>query len=72
MGGETGVERIRPDGKHLVEGGAVVIWDVLEALALVAVVVGLYLLFGAWGLIGGGLAVLLLSLLVNRPKGGGE
>lgn len=46
------------------------IWDVLEALALVAVVVGLYLLFGAWGLIGGGLAVLLLSLLVNRPKGG--
>ncbi len=48
------------------------IWDVLEALALVAVVAGLFLLFGPWGLIGGGVAVLLLSLLVNRPKGGSE
>lgn len=48
------------------------VWDVLEALALAAIVAGLFLLFGAWGLIGGGVFVLGLSLLVNRPGKGGS
>lgn len=48
------------------------IWDILEALALVAVVAGLFMLFGAYGLIGGGVGVILLSLLVNRKSGGDQ
>jgi len=52
--------------------GGVVVWNVLEALALVAIVVGMFLLFGAWGLIAGGVCVLGLSLLVNRPEKGGS
>lgn len=45
------------------------IWDILEALALVAVGTGGFLLFGPWALIAWGVLVLVLSYVVNR-KGG--
>ena len=51
------------------------VWDLLEALALAVIVLGGFLLFGAWALIVGGLLVLALSWLVNRPtksEGGGD
>ena len=49
------------------------VWDVLEALALMAIVAGGFLLFGPVALIVGGVLVLVMSWLVNRPlrlKGG--
>ena len=48
------------------------IWDILEALALVSIVAGGFMLFGPWALVVGGVAVILLSLVVNRKSGGGE
>lgn len=42
------------------------LWDYIEAAALVAIVAGGYLLFGAVALIVGGSLVLGLSWLVNR------
>lgn len=47
-------------------------WDILEALSLVGVVLGCFLLWGPFGLICGCVGVLALSLLVNRPWKGGE
>ncbi len=44
-------------------------WSVVEAVALAVMVLGGFLLFGAWALIVGGACVLALSYLVNR-KGG--
>ena len=49
------------------------VWNILEALALASIVAGGFLLFGPWALVAGGLLVLALSLIVNRPeKGGGS
>lgn len=45
------------------------VWDILEALAIVTVVGGLFLLFGAWALVGGGAAVLAASWLLHRGGG---
>lgn len=47
------------------------LWDALEAVALLLMVVGGFLLFGAWALIVGGALVLALSFVVNRKAGGG-
>ncbi len=46
-------------------------WDVVEALALVSIVAGGFLLVGPVALVAGGVLVLVLSWLVNR-KGGGS
>jgi hypothetical protein len=48
------------------------VWDILEALSLIAIVAGGFLLFGPPALIVGGVLVLTLSWLVNRGVGGGE
>lgn len=45
------------------------LWDVIEALALVSIVLGGFLLFGPAALIVGGLLVLAMSWFINR-KGG--
>ncbi len=47
------------------------LWDALEAVALLTMVLGGFLLFGAWALIVGGACVLALSYVVNRKAGGG-
>lgn len=47
------------------------VWDILESLALVAIVAGGVWLFGPWALIAGGVVVLVLSWLVNRRGGDG-
>lgn len=47
------------------------LWDVLEAVALLLMVLGGFLLFGPWALIVGGVLVLALSFLVNRKAGDG-
>lgn len=44
------------------------IWDVLEGLAFVSILLGGLLLFGPWALIVGGLLFLTFSWLVNRPR----
>lgn len=44
-------------------------WDVVEALALVSIVSGGFLLVGPAALVAGGVLVLILSWIVNR-KGG--
>ncbi|MCB0913449.1 MAG: hypothetical protein KDB60_17730 [Propionibacteriaceae bacterium] len=45
------------------------VWNILEALALLAICAGGYLIFGPWALIAWGVLVIVLSLVVNR-KGG--
>lgn len=46
------------------------LWDYIEAAALVAVVAGGFLMFGPVALIVGGLLVLALSWFVNRERKG--
>ena len=50
--------------------GAALLWDYIEAAALVAVVAGGFLMFGPVALIVGGLLVLALSWFVNRERKG--
>lgn len=48
------------------------LWDALEAGALLLMVLGGFLLFGAWALIVGGACVLVLSYVVHRKGGDGS
>ena len=45
------------------------IWDILEALALLAIGAGGFLLYGPWAIIAWGVLVIAVSVVVNR-KGG--
>lgn len=48
------------------------LWDALEAVALLLMILGGFLLFGAWALVVGGACVLALSFVVHRKAGGGS
>lgn len=72
MGSARGVGGLRRDGVVLLRGGLPVLWDALEAVALLLIVLGGFLLFGAWALIVGGALIVALSFVVNRKAGDGS
>ncbi len=48
------------------------LWELLEAVALMLVIAGGFMLVGPWALVAGGLLLLLLSFVVNRKAGDGS
>ncbi len=48
------------------------VWSVVEALALVCIIAGGFMLWGAWALIVGGVLIVALSFVVNRKVGDGS